>query len=71
MPINREVFWRPTLGVFQILLGRSEESELQRLALAVSQALDSLPGLKEQRWYAAYGDNVGPDAIFTHRPQLP
>jgi hypothetical protein len=46
-----EVFWAPTLGFFQRLRGQSEDDELRGLALAISRALDSLPGIQERRWY--------------------
>ncbi len=63
-----EVFWAPTLGFVRRLLGQSEDDELRRLALAVSQALDSLPGIQERRWYPSYGASVRTDARFTHVP---
>jgi hypothetical protein len=50
-----EVFWPRTVGFFSRLLGRSEESELRTLALGVDEALESLPGIREKRWYGRYG----------------
>ncbi len=63
-----EVFWAPTLGFFGRLLGRTEEEELRRLALAVSQSLDSLPGIRERRWYPTYAASVRSNAPFTNVP---
>jgi len=65
-----EVFWGPTLGLFQRLLGQSEEDELRRLALAVSQALGSLPGIQERRWYSNYAASLKSSARFTVAPTV-
>ncbi len=65
-----EVFWEPTLGFFRRLLGQSEDDELRRLALAVSQALDSLPGVQERRWYPRYAVGIRPHAAFSHAPEI-
>jgi hypothetical protein len=65
-----EVFWEPTLGFVRRLLGQSEEEELRRLALAVSQALDSLPGVQEKRWYPEHVVSVKADAASTHAPEF-
>ena len=63
-----EVFWAPTLGFVQRLRGQSESDELRRLASAVSQALNSLPGIQERRWYPDYSTSVRPGAPFTQLP---
>ncbi len=63
-----EVFWAPTLGFFQRLRGQSEDEELRRLALAVSQALNSLPGIQERRWYSSYSASVKAGAPFMQAP---
>src|SRR5512136_364704 len=65
-----EVFWEPALGFLKRLLGQSEDNELRRLALAVSQALDSLPGVQEKRWYPGSSVGVKPGAVFTHAPEF-
>ncbi len=62
------VFWAPVLGVFQRLRGQSEDDELRRLALAMSQALDSLPGIQERRWYPSYSASVKDGTPYTHVP---
>jgi hypothetical protein len=65
-----EVFWEPTLGFFRRLLGQSEQEELRRLAVAISQALDSLPGIQERRWYPQYVVDLRSDAAFTSVPEF-
>jgi hypothetical protein len=65
-----EVFWAPTLGLFQRLRGRSENEELRRLALAVSQALDALPGIQERRWYPSYSASLRLAGPFTQVPAV-
>jgi len=65
-----EVFWAPTLGFFQKLWGQSEDDELRRLALAVSQALNSLPGIQERRWYASYDASQAAGAPYTQVPSM-
>jgi len=65
-----EVFWNPVIGLIGKLRGQSEDEELRCLATAVSQSLDSLPGILERRWYKAYGVGVGPEAPYSHAPQL-
>jgi hypothetical protein len=64
-----EIFWSPTIGILLRLLGRSEDDELRRLAVAVSQALDSLPGIQERRWYPEYRVDIGSELAYTHTPE--
>ena len=65
-----EVFWGPTLNLLQRLVGQSEQEELRRLALAVSQALESLPGIREKRWYVNYAASVKSGSQFTTVPTV-
>jgi hypothetical protein len=63
-----EVFWTPTLGLFQKLRGQSEDDDLRRLAMAVAEALNSLPGIQERCWYRDYSASVRANAPFTQVP---
>jgi hypothetical protein len=63
-----EVFWAPTLSFFQRLRGQSEEQDLSRLASAVCEALNSLPGIQERRWYPSYSASTRTGAPFTTVP---
>jgi len=65
-----EVFWHPTLGFLQRMLGQSEDDELKRLGLAVAHALDSLPAIQERRWYPKYAVGLRRNAAFTHAPEF-
>jgi hypothetical protein len=63
-----EIFYSPTLSWFQRLLGQSETGQMTRLSLAIQEAINTLPGVIERRWYKDYGVSAeGPHTNYLQR----